>query len=386
MKKTVFTALIMIVLAVIFASCMGEETDIKENGGSLSSILSEESSEPEKEDVPENETEKEPELSFEEPAAESFDRILVFQDDSHSEHAYLTEEELAEWLSIINPEDWKEDTAEKEGGCLSNNCIILGRTNATMYIGIDYTGDEIALIKWGGNYSKSYVMPKGTFEKAKAFEERIKKEQPTVFNYPECDFDISAQAFTERENDEYILWLERMLNCLCWPAATGLDSFMDYGGYSSAGELNSKQLFNCFMFIFDENIVARRDKLWLDETDGKYHIPIDDIYSILGKYFCDYTFDYTDVSINYEYDKYINGIIIPGGYGVGSRWGGESKVVSVSDNGDGSITAVIDIYSYVEDSEGGMVILEEPTSRNTVVLRPTENGCFCESYKIEAAD
>ena len=231
-------------------------------------------------------------------------------------------------------------------------------------------------------------MPEGVFENAKAFLEKIKREQYSVFDYPECNYDMSVGAFVQRKNDEYILRLGRFLDCLSWPVATGLDSFADYKGYSSGAELNSKQLFNCFMFIFEENWLSeasgRTDMAWRNETDEQYHIPLDDINSILGKYFSGYSFDYTEITVNYEYDEDIDGIIIPGGYGIGNQWYGDSKVSSVTDNCDGTITAVIEIHPFIANEEDGFDISEVPLIKNTLVLRPSEKGCICESFRIES--
>lgn len=369
MKKLIC---LVLVFTVLLTACSGWEVEIRnpeeENEKTSSESKEEISSEPG--NIPE------------EPKAESFDKIMVYSDDYNVIFEKLEGEILSEWLDIIKPEEWTEDSSEKEGGHLSSECLVLGSgMDATMYIGFDSYGDEIALIKWGGSAlcSKSYLIPEGTFERAKAFAEEIKEERTSVFSYPECNFDMSAQAFLARENDEYILWLARFLDCLGWPVATGLGSFTDYKGFDYGGELNSKQLFNCFMFVFDENSGVsgsnRTELAWLDETDGKYHIPINDINSVLGKYFSGFSFDYTKIGVNYEYDWYNDGIIIQGGYGIGNQWYGKSKVVSVEETGDGALFAIIEIWPFSENEEGGFDISKENAVRKGLEFRPSESGC-----------
>lgn len=324
-----------------------------------------------------------------EPPVESFSKILVYSDDNHQILHEISAEELENWISIIKPAEWKEDTSEKEGGSLFDPIIIGRKDSGTIYMGFDNYGDEIALIKWGKGsiYSKNYVMPEGTLAKAKAFEEKIIKENPTAYNYPECLYDLSAEAFLNRENDDYILYLDELLCCCDWTAAKE-DRTKLYEGFSSAAELNSKILYNVFMFTFDYCGASADTNMakaaWFNESDQKYHIPYNDIYTVLGKYFEDYSFDMGETGVNYDYDKFDIAILIDGGYGVTSFRGDKREVVSVTKNGDGTLTAVVESHVYHMDDKDNMILSEKPEKRNTMILRPHENGCIVISHKVES--
>ncbi|MBE6899694.1 MAG: hypothetical protein E7479_03390 [Ruminococcaceae bacterium] len=327
------------------------------------------------------EAEKEIERLGEEPKIEDFGRITLYSEDGIYVYYEFSDEELAEWLSIIRPESWKEDITEREGGSISDP-IMLSGNGAGMYLGYDI-GNETALIKYGyeRNLSKIYIMPEGTLEKAKEFEKRMIRENPNVLTYPECNYDMSAEAFINRENDDYILWLDELMLCCQWGEGK------EFSGFESYKDLGSKSLFNIFMFVFDYCSAGYEDNLtkaaWYDSSDEKYHIFMGDIYTILRKYLVVNGLDMEETSVNYEFDEEKNEIIFSGGYGVTMYRGETRKVVSVTDKGDGTITAVIESHVYLMDDEDNMFLSEKPEIRRTMVLRPGYFRCVVESLKIE---
>ena len=327
------------------------------------------------------EAEKEIERLGEEPKIEDFGRITLYSEDGIYVYYEFSDEELAEWLSIISPESWKEDITEREGGSISDP-IMLSGNGAGMYLGYDI-GNETALIKYGyeRNLSKIYIMPEGTLEKAKEFEKRIIRENPDVLTYPECNYDISAEALVSRESDDYILFLDELMLCCPWGEGK------DFKGFESSKELNSETLYNIFMYIFSFCGTEHYDDLsrfeWYDYADGKYHIPMADIYTILWKYVIVNGLIMEETGVNYEFDEEKGEIIIYGGYGVTAYTDEKRNVVSVTDNGDGTITAVIESHVYNMDDEDNMILSEKPEIRRTMVLRPGYFRCVVESLKIE---
>ena len=320
------------------------------------------------------------------PAIENFDKLLVCSDDNGSIFANLSEEQMAELVSILDRENWQEYDATKEGGELSSPIRFAFGAKGAMYIGEDFYGDETVIIKWNGSktLSKVYTLPEGTVAAVNDFGKRVKLAIPSPLNYPECDYEMSAEAFLNRENDKYLEGMALRMDCLGWLQEGG---FSGYKGYSSAAELDSGALFNVFMFNFDEAFGAEEANLaklkWLWQ-DGLYHISLADIHAVLGKYFEGYSFDVEEISVNFEYDEETDCIVIAGGYGVYNQWYGEREIVSVTDNGDGTLTAVIDQRAYIIDEEtDSMSLSKEPTARHTLVFRPEENACICLSYKNE---
>ena len=59
------------------------------------------------------------------------------------------------------------------------------------------------------------------------------------------------------------------------------------------------------------------------------------------------------------------------------------NVVSVTDNGDGTITAVIESHVYYMDDKDNMILSEKPEIRRTMVLRPGYFRCVVENLKVE---
>ncbi len=324
-----------------------------------------------------------------EPEIEDFCKILIYSDDNNSIHYEFSNKEYSEWISAAKPENWREDTSEKEGGSVLNPVVLSTAMNGTMYIGYDFYGDEIALIKYGRDrsLSKSYVMPEGTLSVIKDFEKKIIRENPNIFTYPECNYEMSADAFEKRENDGYILYLDELLMHCDWTAAKD-DPKKPYTGFEDSMELNNKILFNVFMFAFDYcGNTAEQDLskiAWYDSSDEKYHIPMDDIYTVLNKYLVNYWVDMEETGVNYEFDEEKREISIAGGYGITSTRYDDRKVVSVTDNGDGTVTAVVESHVYYMDENDNMILSEKPERRNTMVLQPDLFRCVVLSHKIES--
>ena len=319
-----------------------------------------------------------------EPKAENYCKILLYSEDGNYIYHDFSDAELSEWLSIIKPENWIEDTSEREGTSVSDQIILKSEFGTAMYLGF-YPDNEVALLKYGknDNLSKVYILPEGTIAAAKEFEKRMIRENPDVLTYPECNYDMSVKSFLNRENDDYILWLDELM--LCCPR--GEEDWRDYEGFESFEELDSKKLFNIFMYIFDYCGAEHYDDLskfeWYDYGDDKYHIPMTDIYTILLKYLVNVRINMEETTVNYEFDEEKNEIIIPGGYGVTYYRGEKRNVVSVTDNGNGTITAVIESHVYYMDDKDNMILSEKPEIRRTMVLRPLDFSCVVESLKIE---
>lgn len=318
-----------------------------------------------------------------EPEAENYCKILLYSEDGNYIYHDFSDEELAEWLSIIKPENWIEYTSELMGG-INSQIQLQSEFGTAMYLGF-YPDNEVALLKYGknDNLSKVYILPEGTIAAAEEFEKRIIRENPDVLTYPECNYDISAESLINRESDDYILWLDELM--LCCPR--GEEDWRDYEGFESSEELDSKKLFNIFMYIFDYCAAEHYDDLsrfeWYDYGYDKYHIPMTDIYTILRKYLVVNGLNMEETSVNYEFDEEKNEIIIPGGYGVTYYRGEKRNIVSVTDNGDGTITAVIESHVYYMDDKDNMILSEKPEIRRTMVLRPGYFRCVVESLKIE---
>ena len=336
---------------------------------------------------PEPEEKSEPEWETEEPAFEDFVKISLYSEDGYNIFHTFSDYEFEEFVSLMNPKEWKEDKSEKDGGGISGSTMLSTEKAALMFVGYDIYGDEIALIKYGkyNGTGKAYLLPKGTVAKIEEFGKKIKRDNPTVFNFPECNYDMSKNAFLNRENDGYIIYLSQLLNYCNWNAAKE-DISVPYTGFSSSSELNDKIRFNLFLSIFDRGFIVQGDlaeDAWYNEEDGKYHIPMLDIYTILGKYLEDNSIDMTKTSVNYEFYEKTKTVIIAGGYGITSFRGEPFEVAFVNDNGDGTITAAVDYYIYHMDSADNMILSENLEMRNTMVLRPYENGCKILSHRIE---
>ena len=109
-----------------------------------------------------------------------------------------------------------------------------------------------------------------------------------------------------------------------------------------------------------------------------------DIYTILWKYVIVNGLNMEETGVNYEFDEEKGEIIIYGGYGVITAYTDKKRnVVSVTDNGDGTKTAVIESHVYYMDDKDNMILSEKPEIRRTMVLRPGYFRCVVESLKIE---
>ena len=320
-------------------------------------------------------------MAEDEPKIENYCKILLYSDDENYMYQKFSDEELSEWLSILKPEAWEEDTSERTGS-ISSEIQLSSDFGTAMYLGFDFE-NEVALVKWGknDNLSKVYILPKGTIEAAKKFKEKMYNEYLDIFKFPERNYDLSAKAFLNRENDDYIFFLDELMMCCRWGEG------IDFKGFESSGELNSKTFFNIFMYIFElcgagqENNLAKLE--WYQSADERYHIPMTDIYTILNKYFDNFHLNMEETRVNYEFDEETDTIAIYGGYGIINYRGEDRNVVSVTDNGDGTITTIVEKYVYHMDDNDNMILSEKPEIRKIMVLRPENSRCVIESLKIE---
>ena len=131
MKKIICFVL---VFSALFSGC-GKTTENQEdnsvNSVSGETFFEEQNSKPE--NIP-----KVPEIK-------NFDEILIYSDYNRIVYEELSEEQLAEWIGIIKPDEWKKDTEEK--ALPSENAVQLKYgMEATLYIYINEQGTESAVL------------------------------------------------------------------------------------------------------------------------------------------------------------------------------------------------------------------------------------------------
>lgn len=320
-------------------------------------------------------------LAEDEPKAENYCKILLYSDDENYIYQRFSDEEFSEWLSILKPEAWVEDTSERAGS-INSKIQLSSDFGTAMYMGFDFE-NEVALVKWGknDNLSKVYILPEGTIKAAENFKEKMYNKYLDIFKFPERNYDLSVKAFLNRENDDYIFFLDELMMCCRWGEG------IDFKGFESPEELKSETIFNIFMHIFSfcgaeqENDLAKFE--WYQIEDKRYHIPMTDIRTILNKYFDNFNLNMEETSINYELDEETDTIAIYGGYGIINYRGEDRNIVSVTDNGDGTVTTVVEEYVYHLDDNDNMILSEKPEIRRTMVIRPENLRCVIESFEIE---
>ncbi len=199
--------------------------------------------------------------------------------------------------------------------------------------------------------------------------------------YPESEYDMSVEAFAQRENDEYIDYLYYVVKAYNWPGVTGM-YYDEDNGFELGEKFDSKILFNLFYAAVEEYY----DDYYIIDDNGHEGmvILVSDIHAILDKYFEGYELDIHVLGENYEFlenDKYIKypgsglmAVVRPdrGGY----------RIDAVTDNGDGTVTAVI-ITTGIDEIDGIFVPNGKDESINKITFEPKENSCKILSYEIE---
>lgn len=200
-----------------------------------------------------------------------------------------------------------------------------------------------------------------------------KNNEDGVFLFPENEFEMTEEAFLERENDKYLCYIFGMTDCV--RKSLTPEERAEYKGFSSAEEIESEALFNIFMYVFDEAKNSSKGDLsaarWL-ENDGSYHIPINDIENIIGKYFDEFEFDMENSGADFYYDE--NGAaVLTQGYGKNSD--APPEIISVERNEDGTLTARAGISVFKTDSLYGSY--EQPIRDLSLVFRLEEERFVC---------
>lgn len=197
-------------------------------------------------------------------------------------------------------------------------------------------------------------------------------------DFMEEKYQLNADSFVSRENDEYLLYLWRILSRSDWPAYTGV-AFGDYTGFGSPSELSLEMLFNIFFAAAEET--PGYLEAHYDAETSHYTVPAGDVDSVLGKYFSDYSFDPAAETSMYQYDAETQTITF-GGYSVGID-SVDAHVYSVASDENGEITAVIAFYEYTLNSDGtDMTLSAQPTRHVTMRLCLVKGACRCLSMEI----
>ena len=192
---------------------------------------------------------------------------------------------------------------------------------------------------------------------------------------PEKLFDMTPESFANRDNDEYIKYLYKILSSTNWPGVTGI-SPSEYSGFESAKDFSSKILYNVFCTAEEDYYDCYR------VSDFEVVIPIEDIFNVLDKYFYDYNLNIDEIGINFEYTGEGKYIKAPGFIGIYPSVGVYYDIESVTDNGDGTVTAVIAMEKTVEENHN-FVPTGEIESRRIFNFTPAENSCKINYYRIE---
>lgn len=191
--------------------------------------------------------------------------------------------------------------------------------------------------------------------------------------YPENQYIMDVEHFVNRDNDEYIDYLFKVLSSTNWIDATGV-YYKDYEGFSSCEEFNSQLLLNIFFTAIENNISSY-------EGNHLYTIiPVKDIYSVLDKYFVGYELDIHETThkfIYFENETYISCAV----YGFYPLFMGGYRIESINDNGDGTVTINI-IVNGVEEIDNNYIPNGKDESLHTFIIEPSENSCIIHSYKI----
>ncbi len=197
-----------------------------------------------------------------------------------------------------------------------------------------------------------------------------------LMNYPEMTYDMSVEAFVNRENDYYIHYLYRMLLGSNVNGITGLTD-LEYRGFERGYKFDDGILMNMFA-LGTEDI----SNSFIDEASGKTVIPINYINGFLGKYFDNVDFDPESWGKNFEYSEDKRSIVVAGLGSYDLPKYNVYNIDSVTDNGDGTVTAVI-ITKHADFIDDNFVPTGEDEQRKTIVFEPKEDSCKIISYKCE---
>ena len=204
-------------------------------------------------------------------------------------------------------------------------------------------------------------------------EEKVYKSADITF--PENLYDMTPESFANRDNDEYIKYLYKILSSTNWPGVTGI-SYSEYFGFESAENFSSKILYNVFCTAAEDYYDCYH------VSDFEVVIPIEDIFSVLDKYFYNYNLNTDEIGINFEYTGEGKYIKAPGFIGIYPSVGVYYDIESVTDNGDGTVTAVIAMEKTVEEGYN-IVSTGEIESRHVFNFKPEQNSCKINYYRIE---
>ena len=229
-------------------------------------------------------------------------------------------------------------------------------------------------VKEPENFSEDIVISEEPLQKPEEVpKENVYKNADTTF--PENLYDMTPESFAKRENDKYITYLYKVLSSTNWLAVTGI-SYSEYFGFESAENFSSKILYNVFCTAAEDYYD------FYSVSDFEVVIPTDDIFKVLDKYFYDYNLNIDEIGINFEYTEDGKHIKAPGFIGIYPSVGVFYTIESVTDNGDGTVTAVIAMEKTVEE-ENDIVSTGEIESKHIFNFKPEQNSCKINYYRIE---
>ena len=270
--------------------------------------------------------------------------------------------------------------------CLYSEEMTFGGYPAKKYITINPEGTE----KYKKYFYDYYIFlddkavhlrySPGRTESSKNEREYIEKYLDSIIklntDYPESLYDMSIENFLSGKNDKYLEFLfNNVISALNWQAITNVP-LSEYKGFSSASELSSSVLLNVYFSAADKHYDM------YETEDINTFIPKEDIYHVLDKYFIGYQLDLSDTFLDIEFTDGGKTAVVPGFIGiVNTHWGG-SKLESISDNDDGSLTVKYISFA-VDEIEGTFSSTGEVSEIYTFVIRPSENRCVIEKLEVE---
>lgn len=194
--------------------------------------------------------------------------------------------------------------------------------------------------------------------------------------FPENQYVLNVENFTNHSNDEYIRYLFSLLSSSNLKSITNIP-YSDYNGFRCSTDLCSDVLFNIFFTATSDQCDS-----YLQEDTGKYIIPKKDIHSVLDKYFTDYDLDIHNLSYNFEYINDGEYIVSPGFDSIIQTFHGGYEITSIDDNSDGTVSISLTVNK-VEEINDMFVISDQIESIHTFTIKPENNKCIILSYFIE---
>ncbi len=234
-----------------------------------------------------------------------------------------------------------------------------------------------------GQYKMGFDIMHGENGKYLRFDsvEKIPAYETVNLDYPENRYNMHIENFINRTNDKYIDYLYNIAKATNYKSKVGIDK--DYKGFDYedlGGRISSAAFFNVFAYAV-EDISAP----YYEEDPSKATVPVGDVMKVLDKYFEVFEFYGNKTSI--ESAEFIDQryIEIPAETGIPyviAYDRGGYRIDSVTDNGDGTVTAVI-ITNEAEEINNEFVPTGKDLQSHTLVFEPQASSCHIISYKVE---